>query len=325
MDDNKYKLLLDPSLNKFPLYVNLEIYRGHCPCRCVHCPVGVTPPHERNERFQIKHLDFQLFKTVIDEMARHPQATLKLHSVGEPTLWNNFTEGIAYAQRQGVKQWLFTCAVTEDTRLLESMCENIDIVEVSINSIDPEHYKETKGIDAFHTVMKNIRYMREHITRKKINHRLLVSRVATDDPEGDEEFVKYWRASGLVDHVFIRKYIPINEGMKHEKKKNHPCIIFWVTLNINAEGQSVVCFNHLFEKQVNPRLLFGTIKSQAIEEIWNGAKLTAMRAAELSGDYSKLDCGDLLACPTCPSCRSLYSFGKEETSEWQVGLVSPLR
>lgn len=222
MDDCKYKSLLNPSVNRFPLYVNLEIYRGHCPCRCVHCPVGVTHPKDRHDRFGIKDLDLKLFKTVIDQMAQHPKSTLKLHSVGEPTLWSSFTEGIEYAQRRGVKQWLFTCAVTEDTKLLESMSENIDIIEVSINSIDPEHYKETKGIDAFHTVMKNIKHMREHMRRKNANHRILVSRVAADDPGGDEEFVKYWRSSGLVDHVFIRKYIPLNECMRNEKKKTIP-------------------------------------------------------------------------------------------------------
>lgn len=137
---------LSRELSEFPYIINLNVYRGHCPCRCVHCPVGQVSPENRGKRFAEGEIDLALFKRVVDEIAEgFYKSTLRIHSVGEPLLWKNLDSAAKYAHEKGIKTWIFTSGVTDNRQLLEILCENIDIIEISVNSCDKNDYKKTKG------------------------------------------------------------------------------------------------------------------------------------------------------------------------------------
>ncbi|HLP60104.1 MAG TPA: hypothetical protein VK186_14790, partial [Candidatus Deferrimicrobium sp.] len=70
----------------FPNIVNVCVLRGNCPCRCVHCPVGITPPGERTEKFGDTSISLALFRKVVLEMSAYPHAALRIHGVGDPIL-----------------------------------------------------------------------------------------------------------------------------------------------------------------------------------------------------------------------------------------------
>jgi pyruvate-formate lyase-activating enzyme len=305
---------------EFPVILNVEVYRGTCPCRCVHCPVGITAPRRRTKRFGRQGMNLALYKKIVEEISDHPASTLRIHSVGEPLDWEGLTEALKLARGYGVRSWIFTCAVTADKSLLDAVCSNADIVEVSVNSITPEDYASTKGIDAFGLVVENIRYMH---SLKGQNHsfRLIASRVQSADIGADEEFVSYWKATGLVDDAFVRTYHTYNDllcEMSEEQsvKRHEPCLVHWARFNISASGYAVVCFNELFKEHLEPSLIYGDLNTQSIAEIWHGRKLAALRKAELTGDYSHLPSADVLPCKDCYSCQPLY--GKRQTSEHQI-------
>ncbi len=308
----------------FPNIINVEVYSGDCPCRCVHCPVGATEPGRRKERFGHKGIGLELYKKIVAEISKYPHSTLRIHSVGEPLRWKNLIDALKLSHNSSVKSWIFTSAVTSDTSLLEAICKNTNIVEVSVNSVTPEDYKATKGINAFEMVFENIRHMRNFIKRNKLSTRLIASRVQSPTRVKDEEFVKYWQSSGLVDDAFVRTYHTYNDLMaeleEKQPKQHQPCLVHWGRFNISTEGYVIVCFNELFKEHLEPSLILGNVNKQTIAEIWHGHKLTALRKAELCGNYSTLSFEKALPCKDCTSCQPLR--GSRQTSEHQIKQIN---
>ncbi len=322
MQQHDFESLGFPSrdMYEFPNIVNVEVYRGDCPCECVHCPVGSTRPEKRKERFGEKGIDLSLYQKIIEEMSYHPSSTLRVHSVGEPLLWKDLPKALKLSYDSGVKSWIFTCAVTEKKSLLDIISENTDIVEVSVNSTTPEDYKKAKGIDAFELVRENMKYMHD-LKSRGLPTRLIASRVQSFDRYTDEEFVRYWKSSGLVGDAFVRTYHTYNDLMPElssgqNEKRHEPCLVHWARFNISIDGYAVVCFNELFKEYLEPSLILGDIKVQSITDIWHGPKLTALRKAEITGNYSSLTFGETLPCKDCYSCQPLY--GNRQTSEYQI-------
>ncbi len=306
--------------HKFPNIVNIEVYRGDCYCRCVHCPVGTTEPSERKERFGNRGMDLKLYKKIVGEISSHLHSAVRIHSVGEPLLWTDLVEALKFTHEK-TKSWIFTCAVTRDASLLETVCKNTNVVEVSVNSTTPEDYTATKGVNAFELVSENIQRMHHYIADKHLATRLIVSRVQSTNQATDQEFVRYWKDSGLVNDAFVRSYHTYNDMIPElpteaGQHKHDPCLVHWARFNIGVDGYAVVCFNELFKKQLDPRLILGNLNEQSIDEIWHGQKLTTLRRAELSSDYSNLPFGDTLPCKDCYSCQPLC--GDRQTSEHQI-------
>lgn len=306
----------------FPNIVNVEVYRGSCPCRCVHCPVGVTPPSQRKQVFGEGGIELPLFKKIATEIAAHTTPVLRIHSTGEPLLWEDLPGALDVLRETGVKSWLFTSAVTTNKSLLRAICEAVSIVEVSVNSTTREDYLATKGVDAFALVEGNIRYMRS-IIQRNAPLRLIVSRVESGNKELDCEFIQTWKSSALVDDAFVRSRHTYNDLLPGSAcdpapvAKTGPCLVHWARFNIGLDGRAVVCFNELFKEEVHPSLVLGDVWTESIAEIWKGSRLSAIRRAELTGDYSALPTPEALPCKNCSYCQPLFNK-KRQTSEYQI-------
>lgn len=309
----------EKQMYEFPKIVNLEVYRGDCPCSCVHCPVGITKPNKRKERFDQKVIDLRLYRKIVEEMSFYPLSTLRIHSVGEPLIWEDLLKALEYSHHKGIRSWIFTCALTDKKQLLNMVCQNTSIVEVSLNSTTPEDYKTTKGIDAFNLVVENIKYIHD-LKRKGSSVRLIVSRVQSLNRDADNEFIRYWRSTGLVDDAFVRTYHTYNDLMPEVSNKcrieHEACLVHWARFNISVDGYAVVCFNELFKEKLEHSLILGDLNKESISSIWHGSSLSALRHAELTGDYSKLDFTDVLPCKDCRSFQPLK--GNRQTSEYQI-------
>jgi len=305
----------------FPAIVNICVIRGPCPCECVHCPIGLTPKGKRNEKFGFETMSLSLFKKIVDEIAQHPQSAVRIHAVGEPLLWKELTNALEYLKKKNIKGWIFTSAVTTDPAVLEKMIECCSIVEVSVNSISAPDYKNTKGIDEFSLVERNIKHMADYVKKHKLKTRLLASRVESTDSKKDEEFVKYWSNTGLLSDTFIRSYHNYNNVLpcKGDEKETNTitCLVHWSRFNIDANGDAVVCFNELFKgPRVQKEFVLGNINIDKIYDIWHGNKLYKIRQAQLRKDYAIVDFAKELPCVKCTSCQPLSSL--RPTSDTQL-------
>ena len=100
------------------------------------------------------------------------------------------------------------------------------------------------------------------------------------------------------------------------KTEHEPCLVHWARFNISVDGYALVCFNELFKKEVDPRLIYGDVNQRSIADIWHGMMLTELRQAALHNNYEKLPFADALPCGKCTYCQPLY--GKRQTSEHQI-------
>ena len=308
---------------RFPNIINVSVVRGDCPCQCVHCPVGMTQPNERHNNFGQTFMSISLFKKIIQEMSAFPHGTLRIHGVGEPILWRELPDALKFAFEKNVRTWLFTCLVTENHSLLKELANYCNIIEISINSIDEDDYKKTKGINAFNKVKKNIELLRSYAWGTNCSPRIIVSRVESENKAYDSEFVSYWKNSTFVDDVFIRTYHDYNTMLENKfnriREEIIPCLVHWNRFNIDCDGTAILCFNEFFKNEKpDESLLLGNIESNSIEEIWHSDKLNLIREAQLLKDYSIVESAQKLPCVSCTSCQP--SGQKTSTSEHQVEL-----
>ncbi len=308
----------------FPNIVNLCVLRGTCPCRCVHCPVGITPVKERSAKFGKALISTGLFKKVVREMSGFPHSTLRIHGVGEPISWKELPAMLRFASKHRVRTWLFTSLAIDDLSLMEELARYCDIIEISVNSFDENDYKKTKRINTFSLVKHNIEMLRKTCKQKNFSARIIVSRVESTDKQYDADFVTYWKTktSHLVDDAFIRTYHDYNALLdnKFGGKPGEivPCLVHWSRFNIDCDGTVVLCFNELF-KGKNPvqSLVLGKVETQAISEIWHCDRLNLVRKAQLEKDYSMVNFSGNLPCKDCFSCQSMTQK-QRPTSEHQV-------
>lgn len=318
----------DKDLPDFPAIINLEVFRGACPCRCVHCPVGIVEPRLREARFGSGRMSIELFRKITEEIAEHREAVLRIHATGEPLLWDNLPEALSILQHSKVITWLFTSGFSQDESLFAEICRSLQVVEVSVNSVSREDYRLTKGIDAFEHVAGNIRLIKENI--KGHNPvRLIVSRVESDDREADDSFIAYWKKSGLVDDAFVRSKHTYNNLLgsscdndsEPDTKpvfRHEPCLVHWGRFNISVDGKAVVCFNELFKPDLPQGLVYGDLHESSIKSLWKDKKIQAIRSAELSGDYNNPLIDDHLPCKDCQYCQPLFGKEGKQTSEFQI-------
>lgn len=321
MEEFKKLGFLEKMYYDFPNIINLEVYRGMCPCECVHCPVGKVEVKDRAERFGVNAVSMELFKKVVDEISDWTHSTIRIHSVGEPILWKELIPAISYLHEKGVRSWIFTSLVTKRKDILEALCLYCNIVEVSINSTGADDYLASKGVDEYELVKTNLEYMSQFIKDKNVNTRLVVSRVQSDSKEEDDKFVDYWKNTNLVADAFVRKYHNYNNLIEEKGEcptKKEPCLVHWMRFNIALDGTVVSCFNELFRNHLRDDVILGNVSKESIYDVWHNAKMNNLREAEMSG-YEKGNFAEDFPCRNCFSCQS-YD-GKRETSEHQIGAL----
>lgn len=315
MENWKKYGFISPEKYEFPTIININLLSGACVCSCVHCPIGRVSPENRSSYFKCASMSIDVFRKVADEIAMHPDSVLRLHSVGEPLLWDKLIDAVQYAKAHSVKTWLFTSAAIENPEIYRILCKNVDIIEVSVNSINEDDYTKTKGANLFRTVKANIEHMCEMILSQGLSVRLICSRVQTNDPQKDQEFIEYWKNIPGISDAFIRSYHDYNgilsDEVKTERKKQ-PCLVHWGRFNIDTDGKVIVCFNELFRKNVCSDYILGSIVEDSIESIWKSEKLNTIRSFLLNHSDETIP----LPCLTCTTCQKYPPHGM--TSEYQI-------
>lgn len=132
--------------------ISLEL-TNNCNLKCPYCANGtLTRPK--------KYIEWALLEKIVDECAERRYDLAWLHGVGEPLLWDRLEEVISLIKRKGAGSGSFgtngTLLYPERVkRLLDAGLESI---YVSIDTLDPEIYKNTRG-GKLEKVIHNIQEM----------------------------------------------------------------------------------------------------------------------------------------------------------------------
>ena len=296
---------IESSSQALPRIVNLGIYRGACPCSCVHCPVGTIEPLNRTAVLGSGEVDVDLFGRFCADIRQH-HTMVRLHGVGEPVLHSRFEDLLQIIRDRELQDrfWLFTCGFMRED-LLRPLVESLGIIEVSINSCTEDDYRATKGLGDFTAVVRNICRLQDEVARNKVGTRILLSRVESGTP-ADEEFTSYWRERGF--ESFVRSYhsysgILTARGSAPQETVKPKCLVPWRRFNLDGTlvpGQltAVNCFNSLFRHPttIDPAALLGSYPDQSLDELWNNAGFHRLRRQLMRGERTGTDCDGCTEC-----------------------------
>ena len=277
----------------------------HCNIKCVFCPFH---GEVRGDTRPPAIMSFELFQTIIDQLAEFPH---KLRALifcgrGEPTLHRELPKMISYAKRAGVTDTIrlttngFNLSPELNRQLIES---GLDYIRISVPAIEEQTCYEITGARLdLERYIENIKdlyvHKREGMTVfcKTTNVALGARDGGTVDPVLAEKF--YTAFDACCDYTFIENIVPqVPRELSDEEKEK-----MWIG---NTEKQNVylvenagsaVCERLFYHFTVNSlgnvypcdlnedeALHLGNVRTDSLKEIWHGDQLLQLRMAALKG------------------------------------------
>lgn len=281
---------------QFPPIIVLE-NTTVCNLRCVHCPHGQG--YTDMPEYKAVHMDWDVYKKTIDEIASHKITVLRMSPAGEALIHAQFLDQVRYAKEKGVRPInLTTNGLTLDNpafengkkvpgkTLLDRLIElDIDIIDISLDAATRQKYEKIRVGSNYHRVWSNLHrllYLRE---RKRASTKVMISIIQQPDAMDEvDQFVKYW--TPYVDRVLVRPFLE-NLGLTPEAKSlgvkdRWPCPQFWKRVTISADGSIRFCVVDWLDKSA-----VGNIKETTIQAVWKSAEYERLRGCHLRGAFGE--------------------------------------
>lgn len=254
-----YKLAAQAYIDhEFPRHIFIETTAA-CNLKCSYCP-----REKRND-----HMDFELFKRIIDECGQYGPRSFSLHLFGEPLLYPKILEAIAYIKSQDPRH---TLLLTTNGTLLNKFAERL--LEYKVDRIIWS-WRENNFNDSTIRILKKIG---------------LVRLLLEETPK--EEFEK-WSRFPRVEIKHLHNYggnIDTSKWHQEALPERYPCYHLWLAPAVRWNGEIVECCNI---PQAGTEVL-GRYGADTLHSVWTGDKLAKLRAAHKKGVYPG-------ACANCTS------------------------
>ncbi len=278
----------------FPKVLNIET-TSVCNLRCPMCPR--TTVMERKP----EHMDFKIFKKVVDEASLYGVGGVWLHVFGEPLLHPQIISFIEYIKKfDNIKNVGISTNATvldEETsrRLLSS---GLDRIILSVDAASPEVYEKIRGAD-FMKVVKNVNNFlnMRHEMRASMKVELSIIDMALNRSE-IAAFESFWkeRLKREGDELLIKRFVNFGSQVKDfsadtspNGKKRVPCRKLWNSLTILSNGKVVACCY-----DVNGVLYLGDVSRENLAHIWKGDNLRRLRRIHMDRRFEEI--------PLCNEC-----------------------
>jgi radical SAM protein with 4Fe4S-binding SPASM domain len=297
-------LVLNRGDGTFPACVQVTLNHGICDSHCVSCPIGRINHGDASDavkhefrRSTRRHMPFEIFTRVADEVASYPHAWLRLHARGEPLLHPRFTDLVRYAKQSGVYLvQAFTDAISlSEEKAVAILDARLDVLECSIHG-HTNTYERLMRNRRLQQVRENVirfRHLRDDLGSRT---RLIVS--AVDQPEFQSEKAahrEFW--SQYADEVIYRPHHSWGnrvDGIRSAlPESRRPCSQLWNRCTIGPTGKVLACFNSWSEPDAE---VLGDLSNggETIAEIWQSARYAHIREDHAAGTYSL---------PCCRNCK----------------------
>jgi radical SAM protein with 4Fe4S-binding SPASM domain len=281
---------------KFPRTIQIQTGTG-CNADCVFCPYGSTYDSQPKGV-----MDWDLFRKIIDESARHRVRRISPYLMNEPLADRHLFEKIAYVNKVNPRARvsltsngsLLTPPVVD--RLL-ALGDGIHELALSVQGIDKEAYERTmRGGVLFERTMRNVDHlvqvMRELRRRRP---RVWITMVDTGLIDA-RRAVAYWRSRGISSRYTRLENRGGNVADADTLSRSRDmryfttCTRLFKQMYIMFNGDVVLCCTDYARRQV-----LGNVREQTLHEVWNGEKAVAIRRRFLEGRFAEL--------PLCGQCK----------------------
>jgi radical SAM protein with 4Fe4S-binding SPASM domain len=283
---HRYKFKVYPrvhKLNPFPLNLLIEPTSA-CNLRCIMC-FQVDPTFTTKE--YMGTMDFEFFKTLIDQAVENQCGSITLASRGEPTLHKRFGDMVEYCRGKFLEVKINTNA----TRLNEKLCHQIldagvDIVVFSIDSFYKEEFERIRVGANFEQVLANVdRFCRiKNSDPKYYKTTTRVYGVYLESQHQDKErFWQFWK--DRVDSVAftdgVERWDTYNNPVLNLDK---PCGVMWERMYVWHDGLCNPC-----DYDYKSLLRLGNAREKPLKDIWLGEMYSHFRNLSLTGQRSSIE------------------------------------
>lgn len=275
-----------------------------CNFRCDFCAIQTSG---RNLKFKKQFMDFELFKSTIDNLKSNniKLKMLRLAANGEPLLHPQFSELVKYAKQAEISDYIET--VTNGSRLYPELNKKlvnsgIDRIRISVEAIDEEGYEKISGVSIdFEKFRENILDLYKR-SRGKCEIYIKTVDAAVETKEKQELFYNLFE--DRCDKIFIDSVVPlwsdfgeINDRFDIKTNGLHGqqleritvCPFPFYSCIINPDGDVTACCSDWERK-----FIIGNLNEQSFCEIWNGEKMKKFWISILEGNRFKM--------PPCDKC-----------------------
>lgn len=304
----------------FPSRVTVELTNG-CNLSCPVCPRHLMEG-------KLGNMSFDLYKKIIDEIAKYPDTVLIPFFRGESMLHKQFVEMLAYARDKGVgKIQLTTNATRMKPKFARAIIDyEVDFVSFSVDTVDPDDYAKVRKGGVLKETLKNIEYFCDYKKQTgQTKTEVQVSVVRSDTTSaGVDQFVAYWKPKVDRVRVFEQHTGDGNFGSvaaAREKfifDKRMPCLKLFDEISIYWNGQAALCC-HDWDRTSE----IGDISKNSIAEVWKNEIYRQMRENHISHP-DKL--GKL--CQNCDQWQAYYlpqsvgAIGELHLAEAKTGMIT---
>lgn len=297
-----------------------------CNFKCKFCPTSDRDLMKSVGRPWMR-MNFELFKKVADDLTKFPNKVkvLRLYKDGEPLINKDLEKMISYAKSVGASERVDT---TTNASLLtrergKALVEaGLDRINISIYGVSTDNYKNFSDAKVeFSTILENVKNFYE--IRGNCEMVVKVNGDSLSEVE-KEKFLKEFGDS--TDKIFIehtmacwpnfelRDGIKVNEevGIYGQELSNvDACPYPFYSFSINSDGVVSVCFLDWGRK-----LTVGDVKTQSVQEIWNGEGMRAYRKMFLEGNRKEH--------PVCGGCGQMTHGQPDNIDEFMDTILARL-
>jgi len=266
----------------FPLCLDIET-TNVCNLDCIMC--ARTVHIARGDYGPIGLMDFDLFRSLIDQGAEYDLPSIKMNYLGEPLAHPDLAKQIRYAKQAGVIDVMFNTNATllTEEKSHEILEAGIDNVFFSVDSIYPEKYNSIRIGADYHQVVKNIIRFTEIKNSGRYKHvQTRVSMVVMDN--GMEElglFKDFWLQ--YVDVVGFGLYND-TDGIESPYNPEFVCSQPFQRLFVMWDGVCTPCCT-----DDNRSFVTGNARETPLREIWDGSIYQRLREKHINGRYKDID------------------------------------
>lgn len=266
-----------------------------CNASCSTCPqVYLTRPRGI--------MDMELYKSIVSQVSNMGIETITLTGFGEPLLDKTFIKKVGVARDFNVNVFFFTNAILLSERLSRGLLQfpNLLQINLSVGGSNFEEYCQERMYSnkkVNRKAMSNIKYLCN--LKRKIPSRTVVNIqpvYPSEDVLKSLKIRRHWKrlgpdsVDGNIRHSFANEKMGVTPG----HYSYVACKQLWDALMVLWDGRVAMCC-----EDVNGSYIIGDLKSEKLEDIIAGSKLSHLRKLHLEGKRSRIK--------SCRNC-DIFSF-----------------
>ena len=275
-------------LLQFPRFFEIETVHA-CNARCAMCT------KDEWTRTSAPMTD-ALFEKIAAEVCNHAQEIkrVSLYRDGEPLLDPKLPDRIARLKQGGIR----TVAISTNASLLNEqrakalLTAGLDMIILSVDSLEKETYEGIRGGLDFETVLENSK--RFYALRDQYRPETSIwMRMVRQESNWDQwpGYEAYWKPYArehdrvFFHHIFnwggqLKSFTQMAETLETQL----PCVALWSLMAIFSDGSASLC-----NVDFNGKHLLGDTNEQSIEELWKSELQQRRRELHLSGNKGEID------------------------------------